>query len=415
MVRFEEFVEGLVPVKSSTVVGGSRDTAVASLLDWAGGHGALWAESVGVVEMEGRGRCLVAEGAALAATAAVVAVPIELLLSFESVDASADGHVDAAALEALRTVARDWRREGCEASGLTHALSLALLVHEAAVRGAASFWAPYLGTLPPLYGPGSQGALYWSVGERRAARIEAAVSEERSPTTVSSARTIRGGFPEHSRSFVKYRTIRKRDRDAFQERNANRYWVVGFLGEERALLDAKLGEMHRTVFAGRLARLAPDAFPLEQCTLARLEWAHAIWWSRAMSPGQYDALVPVADLLNHKPGSLSEWREWTPPCDARATSDDGAKRPRHSRTPAHAARSKKGEDRARAPMKRTTEITARRFRATAEAARQVGLLRHVARPRRRARRRGTHRLRRAHHAPALASGVYNWGAIFVAV
>ena len=75
----------------------------------------------------------------------------------------------------------------------------------------------------------------------------------------------------------------------------------------------------RTLFAqvvrGALCVQWPEAFPTTAYTWERLMWAHAIFWSRALSvplrgaslfAQNTEALVPLLDLCNHRAGSTCE-------------------------------------------------------------------------------------------------------------
>jgi hypothetical protein len=162
--------------------------------------------------------------------------------------------------------------EGIDSARLATFLSIALLMHERCVRRTDSHWAAYLDLLPAELDE-LDGVLYWSTHERAVAGMED-TEDEQERTDLDSCLGSKAGLSAEIRS-------------------------------ERAAL----AEIYRKLFTDRLCRFAPASFPPSVCSHDRFLWAHGIWFSRAMAlPDFGDALVPLADLMNHKVGVMSEWR-----------------------------------------------------------------------------------------------------------
>ena len=218
----------------------------------------------------------------MAAASTALEIPASLLLSWTAAAAGVSAtHHDPVALKALRSVEREMRAASsgeppaapswCRSNASRHrVLTYALVVHEARVRGASSFWAPYFAALPAT--PAEVGAAAtWSREE-----LDASV----------------GGTDLHGLVL-------------------NETWPF-------------IDEMHRWLFADRLSDRPDSAacFPPEACTREALVWAHTMFHSRAMSVplppsalrgfgasnvAAAAALVPLCDILNHRPGALTEW------------------------------------------------------------------------------------------------------------
>ena len=214
--------------------------------------------------------------AEMAAASAALEIPAHMLLSYTAAAAGVSAmHHDPVALKALRSVEREMRAVSsgeaphwCRSNASRHrVLTYALIVHEARVRGVAGFWAPYFAALPAEVG----AAATWSREE-----LDASV----------------GGTDLHGLVL-------------------NETWPF-------------IDEVHAWIFADRLSDRPDSAacFPPDACTREALAWAHTMFHSRAMSVplppsalrgfgasnvAAAAALVPLLDILNHRPGALTEW------------------------------------------------------------------------------------------------------------
>jgi len=259
------------------------DAALDRCLRWLGATGATWADGCDCVNLPDRGFCIM-RGSVLPAGQAALAIPTHLALSFEAADSGVSGNSEPAVVEAIRKV----RSTLCEASPaassgsgehgpdapaadavmralspgqeLTEALSLALILHEAFVRGSASFWHPYFACIPAA--AEEMGAAHWHPEEL--------------------ARGCLSGGAAH-------------------------------IAAELAAADAFLEAVARTVLLP-LTATAPTLFPAEFCTMKNLRWSFAAWRARAMAPGvlvaglEFGALLPGADFFNHSCGVVSTFQ-----------------------------------------------------------------------------------------------------------
>lgn len=250
-----------------------------ALRAWCEDEGAVLHPALELRWSEQRGGHAVARNQ-VEADSTLLQLPGHLLLSFTAASAGVSRHHSPKVLRQLTSLDRDMSRDP-EAPAFARSrvqrhrvLTYVLLMAERCKED--SFWKPYLDLLAPSWAPEQVGSVI--------ARV---------------ARNLAGCCPRSEDS-------------AFAAQFAGTH-VESLVNEDWRTIR----QVYTYLLRDQLCLRNPDVFPPEQFSLDLVVWAFAIFHSRAMdvplppgalkgfvSPDRAEALVPLADLFNHRPGAL---------------------------------------------------------------------------------------------------------------